>query len=333
MKKIKIVLILLFVGWAASASAQQTLQSPSEYLGYELGTHFTPHDEVFGYFKYVAQESPLVSYKKYGTTYEGRELGVAFVTSRENQSNLEQIRLNNIKRTGLIEGETIENGIVIVWLSYNVHGDEASSSEAAMKTLYELARVGNQRTKKWLRNTVVIMDPMENPDGRDRYVNWYNHVAGSEPNVHPDAREHHQPWPGGRTNHYYFNLNRDWAWVTQKATKAKIALYQRWLPQIHIDFHEMGINSTYFFPPAAPPYNKAITDWQRQFQSVIAKIMPHVLNSMAGYILLMKNSTCSTRVMAIPTLCSMERLVKPTNKPVVVLPGWLCLRPMAIRLR
>src|SRR5699024_9669078 len=129
---------------------------------------------------------------------EGRELGVVFVTSQQNQSNLEQIRLDNIKRTGLIEGKPTENNTAIVWLSYNVHGNEASSSEAAMKTLYELARPGNQKTKKWLQNTVVIMDPMINPDGRDRYVNWYNHMVGSKPNVHPDAREHHEPWPGGR---------------------------------------------------------------------------------------------------------------------------------------
>ncbi len=253
----------------AQLNAQTTLPSPHEYLGYELGTQFTPHNKVLGYFKKVAEISPLVTYQRYGSTYEGRELGVVKVTSKQNQERLEQIRINNLKRTGLIEGEPQNRSVAIVWLSYNVHGDEASSSEAAMKTLYELARPGNTETKQWLQNTVVIMDPMLNPDGRDRYVQWYRQTVGEDPNAHPNAREHHQPWPGGRTNHYYFDLNRDWAWLTQKESRQRIDIYQKWMPQVHVDFHEMGINSPYFFAPAAEPYHKAITDWQRQFQVII----------------------------------------------------------------
>lgn len=271
MKRHKLFFLLLFLGLFTSVRAQTQLVSPNEYLGYELGTHFTPHEKVLGYFKTVAQNSPLVSYKQYGTTYEGRELGVVFVTSRQNQGRLEEIRTNNIKRTGLIEGEPTTDNTAIVWLSYNVHGDEASSSEAAMKALYELARPGNERTKEWLQNTVVIMDPMVNPDGRDRYADWYNHVVGEQPNVHVNAREHHQPWPGGRTNHYYFDLNRDWAWLTQKASRKRIDLYQKWLPHIHVDFHEQGINGPYYFAPAAKPYHKAITEWQRKFQKTIGE--------------------------------------------------------------
>ncbi len=269
--RFSLLFISLILFNSSALFSQFNFPSPSKYLGYELGAQFTPHNEVLGYFKMIAKNSPLVSYKKYGTTYEGRELGVVFVTSRKNQSRLEEIRLNNIKRTGLIEGEPTSKNIAIVWLSYNVHGDEASSSEAAMKTLYELVRPKNAKTKRWLQNTVVIMDPMLNPDGRDRYVHWYNEVSGEENNINSDAREHHQPWPGGRTNHYYFDLNRDWAWLTQKASKQRIEVYQQWMPHIHVDFHEQGINSPYYFAPAAKPYHEAITEWQRQFQVTIGQ--------------------------------------------------------------
>src|SRR5699024_6090736 len=119
--------------------------------------------------------------------------------------------------------------------------------------------------------TLVIMDPMVNPDGRDRYVHWYKETVGEKRNVHGEALEHHQPWPGGRTNHYYFDLNRDWAWLTQKESRQRVAEYQKWLPQIHADYHEMGYTSPYFFPPAAQPFHEAITDWQEQFQYTIGK--------------------------------------------------------------
>ena len=211
------IILLLFV--FADASAQSNVQSPSEFLGYELGSQWTPHHKVMDYFWHVAEQSDMVEAKKYGESYEGRELMLSYISSTENMGQLEQIRTNNLKRTGLLEGQPSADSTAIVWLSYNVHGNETSSSEAAMKTIFELVRPGNQQTKSWLQNTVVIMDPMLNPDGRDRYVNWYREMVGDDPNVNIDAREHHEPWPGGRTNHYYFDLNRDWAWLTQQESR------------------------------------------------------------------------------------------------------------------
>jgi hypothetical protein len=140
-----------------------------------------------------------------------------------------------------------------------------------MKTIYELVRPDNAKTKSWLRNTVVIIDPMLNPDGRDRYVHWYKETVGDEPNIGIDSREHHEPWPGGRYNHYYFDLNRDWAWLTQKESRARISVFQQWLPQVHVDYHEMGYEEPYYFAPAAKPFHKAITDWQSQFQYTIGR--------------------------------------------------------------
>lgn len=251
--------------------AQTELQSPQQYLGYELGAQFTPHYKVLGYFKHVADASPRAAYQQYGETNEGRELGIVKVSTEENHARLEQIRTDNLKRTGLIEGEVQGPDIPIVWLSYNVHGNESSSSEAAMKTLYELVRPDRSETKTWLQNTVVIMDPMLNPDGRDRYVHWYKETVGEQFNVDTDSREHHEPWPGGRTNHYYFDLNRDWAWLSQKESRQRVAVYQQWMPQVHVDFHEQGYNDPYYFAPAAKPFHNAITDWQEQFQYTIGK--------------------------------------------------------------
>ncbi len=159
-------------------------------------------------------------------------------------ARLEDLRTNNLKLTGLMEGASSGPTPALVWLSYNVHGNESVSTEAALATLYDLADSNNARTQAWLVNTVVILDPCINPDGRDRYVAFYNRTVGRFSNVAPDAREHHEPWPGGRTNHYYFDLNRDWAWATQLETQQRLALYHRWMPHIHVDFHEQGVRRT-----------------------------------------------------------------------------------------
>lgn len=266
-------MLCLFAGvlLVLPVQAQQSIKSPSEYLDYELGSQWTPHYKVIGYFRHVATSSPMVRLKQYGTTNEGRELVLATVSSEANMKRIEAIRTDNLKRAGLLQGDPSGDSTAIVWLSYNVHGNETSSSEAAMKTIYELVRPGNGETKRWLENTVVLIDPMLNPDGRDRYVHWFRETAGDDVNLHKDAREHHEPWPGGRTNHYYFDLNRDWAWLTQVESRQRIAEYQRWMPHIHVDYHEQYYNEPYYFAPAAEPFHKAITGWQREFQYTIGK--------------------------------------------------------------
>jgi hypothetical protein len=136
-----------------------------------------------------------------------------------------------------------------------------------MKTIYTLI----SKKSNWLQNTVVIMDPCINPDGRDRYVNWYNQVKSTPFDSSPLADEHYEDWPGGRYNHYYFDLNRDWAWVTQKETKQRLKKYHEWYPHIHVDFHEQGVDSPYYFAPAVEPLHEIITDFQREFQYTIGK--------------------------------------------------------------
>ena len=264
----KNLVLNLLTALISTSLISQNIPSPSEFLGYELGTQFTRHHQVVSYFNTVASASEQVKISSYGSTYEGRELQLAIISSSENLSNLEEIKENHLIQAGLKKGvaSSLEPKS-IVWLSYNVHGNEAVGTEAAMKTIYTLI----SKKSNWLQNTVVIMDPCINPDGRDRYVNWYNQVKSTPFDSSPLADEHYEDWPGGRYNHYYFDLNRDWAWVTQKETKQRLKKYHEWYPHIHVDFHEQGVDSPYYFAPAVEPLHEIITDFQREFQYTIGK--------------------------------------------------------------
>ncbi|WP_282043123.1 M14 family metallopeptidase [Winogradskyella flava] len=264
----RFILFLLVAFSTSSIILSQNIQTPSEFLGYDIGTQFSRHHQVVDYFKTIAAATPQqVKLEQYGSTNERRPLYLAYVSSEANMANLETIRENNLKNTGILSGSPTSTDIAIVWLSYNVHGNEASSSEAAMLTLYKLLT----ERKDLLENTVVIIDPCINPDGRDRYVNWYNETASQPYDIDKQASEHHEPWPGGRANHYLFDLNRDWLWATQTETNARLQVYNKWMPHIHVDFHEQGPNEPYYFAPAAEPFHEIISDWQRDFQTQIGK--------------------------------------------------------------
>ena len=263
MKIYKIILVSFLL---VSNLNAQNIQSPSEFLGYEIGSQFSRHHSVVDYFKYVSNSLSNVKLEKYGETNEHRPLYISYISSEENIKNLEEIRKSNLSQTGILKGNT-DNKIAIVWMSYNVHGNEASSTEASMLTLYELV----SKKQEWLKNTLVIIDPCINPDGRDRYVNWYNQVKSTPYDISQDAKEHNEPWPGGRANHYLFDLNRDWAWATQKETQQRLKVYNKWMPHIHVDFHEQYINNPYYFAPASAPFHEIITEWQRNFQIEIGK--------------------------------------------------------------
>ena len=244
----------------------QNLKSPSDFLGYDIGTQFSRHSQVVDYFDHVSKEmSENILLINYGKTYERRPLFYAVISSKENIAEIESIRLNNL--SALDVNENRSNDKAIVWLSYNVHGNESSSTEASMQTVYELLT----GRAELLQNTVVIIDPCLNPDGRDRYANWYNQTKTSPYNTNKISREHIEPWPGGRANHYLFDLNRDWAWITQIESQQRLREYQKWMPHVHVDFHEQGINEPYYFAPAAEPYHEVITNWQRDFQFMIGK--------------------------------------------------------------
>jgi len=250
----------------------QEIPSPAEVLGYDLGEQFTTVAGVAHYFSVLAEASPLVSVHPYGKTMEGRPLMQVLIASKAHRVELEEILDLNRELTDPATSEArareiISSNPAVAYLSYGVHGNESSSSEAALWTAFDLAR-GAPELEGVLDSLVVILDPMVNPDGRARYVNFYRQARGLEPNPDPVTREHSEPWPGGRPNHYLFDLNRDWAWGTQPETRARIATWSRWNPQVHVDFHEMGSNSSYFFFPAAKPINPIfpdhILDWGRR---------------------------------------------------------------------
>ncbi len=254
----------LFVILGAISFSFGQIQSPSEFLGYELGDSFTRHHKVVEYYQQLAAADPdRVVLEQYGETNEGRPLYLVFLGSKDIISNREAIRVNHLKS---LVGEST-NDHSIVWLSYNVHGNESVSTEASMKTAFELLTA----KREYLENTLVIIDPCINPDGRDRYVNWYNQTKNNRVQPDPNSAEHFEPWHSGRTNHYVFDLNRDWVWMTQVESQARLPQYQKWQPQIHVDFHEQGVDQPYYFAPAAEPLHEVITDFQKQFQDEIGR--------------------------------------------------------------
>jgi hypothetical protein len=261
----KILLAVLASALIITNLQSQTIKSPDEFLGYELGTQFTYHHRAVDYFKYVSDNSPLAEYREYGTTNEGRTLGVCFISSEENLANLEEYRKNNLIKTGLLKGEFTGKQIPFIWLAYNVHGNEAVGMEAAMKTLYTLVSGSYKDVSEYLKGCIIVIDPCQNPDGHDLYTNRYRNTMNSITNPDRKSWEHNQGWPGARTNHYMFDLNRDWTWQTQAETQQRLVLYNQFMPHVHADFHEMGVESTYFFAPGADPWNNIITPWQHEF--------------------------------------------------------------------
>ena len=195
------ILLLLLTGIQLNGFTQK-IQSPSEFLGYKLGDQFTPHYRVVEYYKYLTTVSKNIKLQEYGKTNEGRPLFLAFVGSDSNISRLEEIRINNMSLTGIKDGsnilkpeEVLKDQPVLLWFSYNVHGNESVSTEASLQTVFDLLDPANLSTKAWLKNTLVILDPCLNPDGRERYVNFYNPIKNAVPDPLSFAREHMEPWP------------------------------------------------------------------------------------------------------------------------------------------
>ena len=247
-------------------SYNEAISSPASYLGYELGEAFTLYHQVVSYFHHLDQASARISMGEYGYTYEGRPLIYLVITSENNHSKLEAIRQNNLSLfdpqtlTNSAAQELMEDQPMVVSFSYNIHGNEASSTEAAMQVAYRLAAADDEATQSLLDKIVFVMYPCINPDGRDRYAYWYKSMRRSVPATEFMELEHDAPWPNGRTNHYWFDLNRDWIWGVHPESRGHISIYQQWMPQVHVDYHEQGINSNYFTAPGTTPRNKLLPD-------------------------------------------------------------------------
>lgn len=241
----------------------EDIVSPEDYLGYRLGEFFTLYAHSVAYFRQLAESSPRVLYNEYGQTYEDRPLINLVISSEDNIANIDAIRERHLKLCDLETPETeileiIDHDPVFTSFSYNIHGNEASSTEAAMQVAYRMAAAQDEQTAEILDHSVIIMFICINPDGRDRYTYWYRSMAKDMPAISPRDLDHYAPWPNGRTNHYWFDLNRDWVWGIHPESRGHVAEYQKWMPQSHVDYHEQGYNANYFTVPGTTPRNKLL---------------------------------------------------------------------------
>ena len=240
----------------------RSIPKPEEIIGHQIGTSHTRTDQVVDYFEALASRSNRIILNDHALTHEGRRLIHAIVTHPDNHENLETIREGNLKlsdKPNSMSDQDLNKMPLVAYLGFSIHGDEASGTEASLLLLYHLAAGSGKQIDDILKNTVLIIDPMFNPDGRDRFVNWVNGNRGRVPTSDTQDREHNQPWPRGRTNHYLFDMNRDWLPVTQPESNGRIKLFHHWRPQFLLDAHEMGSNSTFFFQPGIPSRNNPNT--------------------------------------------------------------------------
>lgn len=245
-----------------NASYNSSIPTLEQVIGHSWGEKITMHHEAEQYLKALTAASPNVQLVKYGETWEGRSLYYLIVASEQNLARVQEIKsgmqkLADPRKISAGEADNLIQSLPsIVWLEYGVHGNEISSTEAGMMTAYHLAAAqGDTLADMVLKNSVVIIDPMQNPDGRDRFINYFRQTRGRWPDANQQAAEHRENWPGGRTNHYLFDMNRDWFAMTQLETQGRIKAYLEWHPQVFVDLHEMGSNSTYYFAPPADPLN------------------------------------------------------------------------------
>ncbi len=255
-------------------SYDSAIPSPASFLGYELGDHFTLHAHALDYFEALAAASDHVTLHEYGESYEGRKLVYLVITSTANHDRVDAIKWTNHQLADpatTLNANALADQPLIHWMSYNVHGNEPSGTETAMQVAYRLAAGTDARTQQMRDDLVVIIDPCLNPDGRDRYVYWYKSMRSKHLNTSPDDIEHNEPWPGGRTNHYWFDLNRDWVWLIHPESQGRIKVYQEWLPQVHIDYHEQGFNNNYFTHPGTTPRNLNLPEAHFEFEAKFGK--------------------------------------------------------------
>ncbi|MAJ32396.1 MAG: zinc carboxypeptidase [Flavobacteriaceae bacterium] len=227
------------------------IESPESFLGYSIGEFHTRHDLIVYYLKNLDRQSKRAKLIEYGRTHEGRKLVVLAISSEKNLENLEEIHQAHMKRIKPEHQITSDDLDVplIVNLGYNVHGNEPSSSEAALLTAYTLVASNHPEIEKYRNDMVVFIDPTINPDGRDRHTQYANSYRANSLVADPQDAEHNEYWPRGRTNHYWFDLNRDWLLAIHPESRGKLDWYHNWYPNVVTDFHEMGSQSTYFFEP------------------------------------------------------------------------------------
>lgn len=261
------------------------IPAPSQFFNRQIGHSHTRYDQLLEYFKVLERRSDRVKVDTIGYTWEGRPLIVLKVSSPENIRNSEQIRDQHIKNVNLAKDNLPVNNkqqTGLIFLGFSVHGNETSAAEASILTAYYLAASEDPKVVDQLSKAIFFIDPVRNPDGYDRYVNWVNANTSFPPNGNPLDREHNEVWPGGRTNHYWFDLNRDWINQVHPESKARVHYFQHWLPHFQGDFHEMGASSSFFFEPTksdaqeSPLVPKSTYSLNYKFANYYAKTLDEI---------------------------------------------------------
>lgn len=229
-----------------------TIGKPESVLGFNVGDRHIRHDQLLQYFRQLEQQSSRVKLTDIGKTTGHRSQILATISSEKNLANLEKILANRAKAND-------DEQPLVVWLGYSVHGDEISGSNASLLVAYYLAAGNSDEVQRILDNTIIVMEPSVNPDGMDRFEHWANTFRSKTENIDANHIEHHQDWPSGRVNQYWFDLNRDWLFLTQQESQNRMKFYHQYQPNVLADFHEMGANSTYFFQPGIPSRTNPLT--------------------------------------------------------------------------
>ncbi len=252
--------------------------APSQYLGAPVARSPVRYDDLIGYLKQLSGASPLVDMVEYGRTHEGRTLYYLIVSSRDNMARLDEIKgsLRRLAHTNEIRGDRELEALIartpaVAWMAYSIHGDELSSTDAAVQLAYQLAAGTDSLTESLRHRLVVIIDPLQNPDGRERFLAMMEQVEGVRPNWDTQSFEHTGFWSGGRGNHYLFDLNRDWYIQIHPETKGKVEAIVEWNPQLFVDSHEMGAFDTYLFSPPREPFNPNMTPRMKKWWKAFAE--------------------------------------------------------------
>ncbi len=277
------VMLTVFCGGIAALTAPAGAQSfldaefdpaiptLTQTVGHAPGERITSTDETDRYLRALVAAAPdRVRMIKYAESWEGRPLHYLILTSPQNMARLDAVQAD----LATIAAGRVGNGsaLPVTWLAYGVHGNEIASTDAALMMAYHLlAARGDARAQQILSESIVVLDPMQNPDGRARFVNNFRGSVGIEPAGDRQAAEHDETWPSGRVNHYMFDLNRDWFTLSQPETRGKVAAIREWNPVVMVDVHEMGGDETYFFSPAAQPINPNITAAQQRAYTIIGR--------------------------------------------------------------
>lgn len=242
------------------------IPTPAQYLGYEVGQWHVSHDQLVGYLRELARVSDRIALRQYGRSHEHRPLLCLTVTAPENHARLEDIRQQRRRLADPEVSAQLDPAAfpAVAYMGYSIHGNEASGSNAALLVAYYLAAAQMPEVERFLKNTVVLLDPCFNPDGLQRFATWVNSRRSQSLMPDPAHDEFSEPWPGGRTNHYWFDLNRDWLVTQQPESVGRVEIFQEWLPNVLTDHHEMGSNATFFFQPGVPSRVHPLTPARNQ---------------------------------------------------------------------